>query len=141
MIPKAHISAPFPLYLSRESDERWEGSKWFQDCIILLWIQTDCINRILGRKIPSRRYFFFWLKFFFLNINLRILNTLRKIIDIISLLCSDSGAMKAGDPAVLFNSASSPSNTSATPKSAICPYKISNYICCFLAKTYYALCL
>lgn len=45
------------------------------------------------------------------------------IINIIFLLCSDSGAMKAGDPAVLFNSASSPSNTSATPKSAICPYK------------------
>ena len=85
--------------------------------------------------------FFLWLKFFFFNVNLKILNTLRQIIDIISLLCSDSGAMKAGDPAVLFNSASSPSNTSATPKSAICPYKISNCIFCFLAKTYYALCL
>lgn len=31
--------------------------------------------------------------------------------------------MNAGDPAVLFNKASSPSNTSATPKSAICYYK------------------
>lgn len=37
----------------------------------------------------------------------------------LALLCKDSGAINAGDPAVLFNKASSPSKTSATPKSAI----------------------
>ena len=35
--------------------------------------------------------------------------------------------MNAGDPAVLFNKASSPSNTSATPKSAIC-YNYKNIL-------------
>ena len=35
--------------------------------------------------------------------------------------------MNAGDPAVLFNKASSPSNTSATPKSAIC-YNYKNML-------------
>ena len=37
----------------------------------------------------------------------------------LGLLCKVSGAIKAGEPAVLFNKASSPSKTSATPKSAI----------------------
>ena len=40
--------------------------------------------------------------------------------------------MNAGDPAVLFNKASSPSNTSATPKSAICYYKNILLILLFL---------
>ena len=40
--------------------------------------------------------------------------------------------MNAGDPAVLFNKASSPSNTSATPKSAICYYKNILLIILFL---------